>query len=188
MRRISKNISGECRRKSVVKWLAKPAVVLVMVALTACGGGSLTDEQRKKLNEGIHDTKITQVSDAEIVTAGMDEGRRVFGALEKSGFDEASTQRIARQRKIRVRFIKPGTNAHEVENQIIQAYIIGAETGATQDNIQKLKDGLAAGTQDYDTLLYSRPVVTSQPDGSVNVEGVWNIYMAKREIVRNLSK
>jgi len=137
----------------------------------------------------MEDHKITQVSDNEIVTAAMDEGRRVFDTLEKSHFDIPTSQRIARERKVKVRFITPGTSdALEVENQIIQAYIVGSVTGATQDNIQKLRSGTSTDLQDYDTLLYSRPIVTSQPDGSVNVDGVWNIYLAKRDIVRSLSK
>jgi uncharacterized membrane protein len=160
-----------------------------MAFLLAACGGSLSDEQRKKLHEGMEDHKITQLSDTEIVTAAMDEARSVFDALEKSNFDEPASLRIARERKVKIRFITPGSgDALEVENQIIQAYIVGAVTGATQDNIQKLRSGAATSLQDYDTLLYSRPVVTSQPDGSVNVDGVWNIYVAKRDIVRSLSK
>jgi hypothetical protein len=159
-----------------------------MVALVACGG-SLSDEQRKRLRDEIEDYKITQVSDAEIVTAAMEEGQKIFEALKKSDFSPASSDRLARERKVRIRYIKPGTgDALDVENQIIQAYIVGSVTGATQDNIQKLRSGAATSLQDYDTLLYSRPVVTPLPDGSVNVEGVWNIYLAKREVVRVLSK
>jgi uncharacterized membrane protein len=161
--------------------------IAIVVLFTACGG-SLSDEQRKKLREGMQDHKITQLSDNEIVTAAMDEGRSVFDALEKSHFDVLASQRIARERKVKVRFITPGAgDALEVENQIIQAYIVGSATGATQDNIQKLRSGTSTSLQDYDTLLYSRPIVTTQPDGSVNVEGVWNVYVAKRDIVRGLS-
>jgi uncharacterized membrane protein len=174
--------------KTPVRFLPKLACAFVVFLLAACGG-SLSEEQRKKLHEGMEDHKITQVSDTEIVTAAMDEGRSVFDALEKSKFDGPVSLRLARERKVKIRFIAPGSgDALEVENQIIQAYIVGAVTGATQDNIQKLRSGTATSLQDYDTLLYSRPVVTSQPDGSVNVEGVWNIYVAKRDIVRGLSK
>ncbi len=169
--------------------LARAAMLFLAVALTSCGGGTLTDEQRKKMREGIEDIKIKQVSDAEIVTAAMDDGRRVFDALEKSNFDTQAKERIARDAKVKVRYIKPGTNdALEVENQIIQAYIVGSVTGATQDNIQKLRSGAATSLQDYDSLLYSRPIVANQPDGSVNILGVWNIYLAKKEVVKALSK
>lgn len=163
-------------------------MVLLAVLFYSCGG-SLSDEQRKKLKEGIEDTKITQISDAEIVTAAMEEGRSILNSLEKAAFATDASERIAREKKVKLRYITPGTgDALEVENQIIQAYVVGSVTGATQDNIQKLRSGTATNLHDYDTLLYSHPIVTSQPDGSINVEGVWNIYLAKREIVRHLSK
>jgi hypothetical protein len=169
--------------------LAKSVFLMLAIILTSCGGGTLSDEQRKKMKEGIEDTKIMHVSDAEIVTAAMDEGRRVFDALEKSHFDGQAKGRISKDAKAKIRYIKPGTgDALEVENQIIQAYIVGSVTGATQDNIQKLRSGAATSLQDYDSLLYSRPIVTTQPDGSVNVEGVWNIYLAKRDVVKSLKK
>ena len=175
-------------KTTLIRFQPKLASAFIVFLLAACGG-SLTDEQRKKLHDGMEDHKITQLSDTEIVTAAMDEGRSVFDALEKSNFDGPASLRIARERKVKVRFITPGSgDALEIENQIIQAYIVGSVTGATQDNIQKLRSGAATSLQDYDTLLYSRPVVTSQPDGSVNVEGVWNIYVAKRDVVRSLSK
>lgn len=184
--------SGDARsnfcRTELIRYLERSAFAFIMILLAACGG-SLSDEQRKKLHDGMEDHKITQVSDNEIVTAAMDKGRGVFDALEKSGFNAPVSQRIAKEAKVKVRFITPGaSDALEVENQIIQAYIVGAVTGSTQDNIQKLRSGTSTSLQDYDTLLYSRPVVTSLPDGSVNVEGVWNIYVAKRDIVRSLSK
>jgi uncharacterized membrane protein len=173
---------------SSVRFQPKLACAFIVFLLAACGG-SLSEEQRKKLHDGMEDHKITKVSDTEIVTAAMDQGRSVFNALEKSKFDGPVSLRLARERKVKIRFITPGSgDALEVENQIIQAYIVGAVTGATQDNIQKLRSGTATSLQDYDTLLYSRPVVTSLPDGSVNVEGVWNIYVAKRDVVRGLSK
>ncbi|MBA4055824.1 MAG: hypothetical protein C0490_14005, partial [Marivirga sp.] len=87
----------------------------------------------------------------------------------------------------RIRWIVPGSpDALEVENQLIEAYVIGAETGSTQDNIQKLRHD--PQSEEYDSLLYSRPIVTPMPDGVVNVEGVWNIYLAKKEIILSVSK
>lgn len=149
----------------------------------------MSDEQRKLVKKDMEDHKITQVSDAEIVSAAMEKGRKVFSALEKSGFDAANNLRIAGTESVRLRYIKPGTgDALEVENQIIQAYIVGSETGATQDNIQKLRSGTATNLQDYDSLLYSHVMVTTQPDGSIVVNGVWNIYLSKRNVIRDLSR
>lgn len=137
----------------------------------------------------MEDHKITQISDAEIVSAAMEQGKQVYSALAKSGFETSAAENLGRERHVKIRYITPGSgDALEVESQIIQAYIIGSSTGATQDNIQKLRSGTATSLSDYDSLLYSRPEVTSLPDGSVNVKGVWNVYLSKREIVRTLSK
>ena len=168
----------------ISKWVC----CVIVVLLSSCGG-SISDEQRKKLKEGIEDIKITQISDTDIVTTALDEGKKIFENLKKSDFSAPVMEQLAKGHKVRIRYIEPGKgDALEVENQIIQAYIVGSATGATQDNIQKLRSGTATSLQDYDTLLYSRPMVTTQPDGSVNVDGVWNIYLAKRDIVRSLSR
>src|SRR5689334_10730950 len=90
-------------RHTLIQCFRKPSFAFVLLVLTSCGG-SLSEDQRKKLREGIEEYKITQVSDAEIVTAAMDEGRSVFGMLEKVGFDASA--RIANERKVRIRFIK----------------------------------------------------------------------------------
>ncbi len=159
------------------------AIILIFI-ITGCGG-SLSDEQRKKLREGMEDQKIQIIPDAEIVTASLEEGRSIFAALQKVAFDSLKCDSIAGRSKVRVRWIRAGSSgAKEVENQLIQAYVIGAETGSTQDNIQKVRK--SAQGELYDTLLYSRPVLTPLPDGAVNVEGVWSIYMAKKNIVKGL--
>jgi hypothetical protein len=161
-----------------------------LIFLMACGG-SLSDEQRKRLHDGMDNQKIMKVTDSEIVTASLEHGRTVFSNLEKINFDPSQLDSLSRKYKVRVRWLVPGSSESlEVENQMIEAYVIGAETGSTQDNIQKLhRDAKGdAPSEDYDSLLYSRPVVTTQSDGVVNVEGVWNIYLAKKDVVLLLGK
>ena len=157
-----------------------------VIVLMACGG-SLSDEQRKKLHDGMENQKIIKLNDSEIVTASLDQGRIIFSALEKVKFDPAKVDSLSEAYHARIRWIVPGSpDALEVESQLIEAYVIGAETGSTQDNIQKLRQD--PQSEEYDSLLYSRPVVTPMPDGVVNVEGVWNIYLAKKEIILSVSK
>lgn len=150
-------------------------------------GGSLSEEQRKKLHDGMDNQKILKLSDSEIVTASLDHGRLIFSALEKLEFKPLKVDSVARQYKVRVRWIVPGSpDALEVENQLIEAYVTGAETGSTQDNIQKIRN--TPQSEEYDTLLYSRPIVTPMADGAVNVEGVWNIYFAKKDVILSVGK
>jgi hypothetical protein len=157
-----------------------------LILLMACGG-SLSDEQRKRLHDGMDNQKILKVTDSEIVTASLDQGRAVFSDLEKINFNPSQLDSLMRKYQVRVKWLVPGSSESlEVENQMIEAYVIGAETGSTQDNIQKLRR--EAQSDDYDSLLYSRPVVTTQADGVINVEGVWNIYLAKKDIILLLGK
>lgn len=157
-----------------------------LILLTACGG-SLSEEQRKRLHEGMDNRKIIKVSDSEIVTASLDQGRAVFATLEKIEFNRSQIDSVSSQLHVRIKWLVPGsTQSLEVENQMIEAYVIGAETGSTQDNIQKLHR--SAESEEYDSLLYSRPVVTTMADGVLRVDGVWNIYMAKKDVVLLLGK
>jgi hypothetical protein len=167
-----------------MKWTI---VMLIAVFAVAGCGGSLSDDQRKKLREGMESQKIQQISDSEIVTAALERGRMAFQELEKEKFEQTKAPAIAAKFKMRMRWIVPGSSsALDVENQLIQAYVVGAETGSTQDNIQKVNR--KQGEESYDSLLYSRPIVTPQPDGSVNVQGVWNFYMAKKDVVLGIDK
>jgi len=161
-------------------------VLAALLTLMACGG-KLSDEQRRKMHEDIERHQIVKLSDAEIMTAALDQGRVVFAALEVRNFDQAKADSIGRHHHARLRWIEPGsTNALEIERQLIEAYVIGAETGSTQDNIQKIyKTGQQ---EEYDSVLYSHPVLTPLPDGAVNVHGVWNVYMSKKDVILSLSK
>lgn len=150
-------------------------------------GGSLSDEQRKRLHEGMDQQQIVRLSDSEIVTASLEQGRIVFAALDQVKFNPAKVDSIAGRYHVRLRWIVPGSaDALEIENQLIEAYVIGAETGSTQDNIQKLR--ILPQADEYDSLLYSRPLVTPLADGAINVEGVWNVYIAKKDIILSVAK
>jgi hypothetical protein len=160
-------------------------LVITSFLLLACGG-NMSDEQRKKLHEGMEDQKIVKLSDAEIVTTSLDQGRIIYAAMESISFDGSKLDSLERHYRVNIQLLKPGTsNALEVENQLIEAYVAGAETGAIHDNIQKLP---TTGKGDYDSLIYTRPKVSPLPDGAVKVEGIWNIHLAKKEIIRAAAK
>lgn len=151
----------------------------------ACGG-SLSEEQRKRLHEGMDNQKILKVSDSEIVAASLDQGRTIFAGMEKFGFRDSKVDSIALHHHVKIKWLAAGTsNSLEVESQMIEAYVLGAETGSAQDNIQQLRRSQSNG---YDSLLYTRPVITSMEDGVVKVEGVWNIYLSKKDVILGLGK
>lgn len=146
----------------------------------------MSDEQRKKLREGLDEQKIVRLSDSEIVTSSLERGRSVFKAIESRGFHPDAIDSIEHRYRVKIRFTTPGAdNALAVEKQLIEAYIVGAETGSVADNIQKI--GVTGHHEQYDSLMYTKPQVTPMADGAVKVEGIWSIYVAKKDMVRSLS-
>ena len=135
----------------------------------------------------MEDQKIVKLSDAEIVTASLEQGRMIYQAMQADAFADSAIDSLERVYHVSIHLLKPGgSNALEVENQLIEAYVAGAETGAVQDNIQKLHVG--AKTENYDSLIYTRPKVSALPDGAVSVEGIWNIHLAKKDVIRSMAR
>lgn len=163
----------------------KPSFFVLTLLVLACGG-SLSDEQRKKLNEGMIEQKIVKLSDSEIVSASLERGRIIYEAMLDEKFRPSAIDSIGRQYHVTIKLITPGDDdALEVENQLIEAYVVAAETGSVPDNIQKI--GVEEGRREYDSLLYTRPKVKPLPDGAVKVEGIWNIYLAKKDVILSVN-
>jgi len=159
----------------------KKLVLLSLLTLSACGG-SLSDDQRKKLHEGMEQQKIVQLNDSEITSAALDQGKLIVGIVEKFQTNERKLDSVGTQYHAKIKWSVPGSSSgRDIEQQLIDAYVTGMATGSLQDNIQKLHTG--SRPEDYDSLLYSRPIVTIMPDGVEKLEGIWNIYLSKKQIV-----
>jgi len=160
-------------------------ILSAFILVTACG--RLSDEERKKLRDGMAENKIVKVTDEEIVTTALDKGRAIYALLEKKKFQTKAVDSIAANESVRIHWTRPGDkNAEAIEQQLIDAYITSIITGNLQDNIQKLY--LQNNPANYDSIVYSKPVVTPMPDGVENLEGVWNIYISKKSVVIAISK
>jgi len=162
----------------------KKIVLVSFVALMSCGG-SLSDEQRKRLHDGMEKQKIVKISDSEIVSAAMEQGRAFYRAIEKVSFDQTKIDSVARAYKVKVVQLDINSaNAKEMEKQLLDAYISAAATGNIPDNIQKVHK---PNDTEYDSLIYSKPIVVMK-DGVENVTGVWNIYLSKKEVILTATK
>ena len=123
-----------------------------------------------------------KVTDDEIVATGLDEGRAIFALLEKRDFSPNSIDSIATVKGVRIHWTKPGDkNSQAIEQQLIDAYVNSMVAGNLQDNIQKLYR--QNDPSNYDSLVYSKPIVKPMADGVENLEGVWNIYISRKSIV-----
>lgn len=165
----------------------KYVIVTALIVLSVSACGRLSDEERKKLRDGMEQNKIVKISDDEIVATGLDEGRAIFDALQKGKFSAKTVDSLSLVKAVRIHWTKPGdAGAQAIEQQLIDAYVNSIVTGDLQDNIQKLyreKD-----PKNYDSLVYSKPIITVMANGVENLDGVWNIYLSKRSIVIAASK
>src|SRR6187402_1986317 len=101
----------------------KKIALISLLALMSCGG-SLSDEQRKRLHDGMEKQKIVKISDSEIVSAAMEQGRAFYKAMEKASFTEAKIDSLARVFNVRVVQLDINSaNAKEMEKQLLDAYI-----------------------------------------------------------------
>lgn len=154
---------------------------MAIVLISGCGG-SLTEEQRKKLREGMEAHKIVKLSDAEITAFGLEQGRKVYQDLAQLKFNPAKVDSLESVHKARISWVVPGgKNSKLLEQQLIEAYISEMVNGSLQENIQKIYN--TETPPDYDSLLYSKPVVTKMADGVENLEGVWNVYLSRKEVI-----
>ena len=60
----------------------KKIMVIGLLALSACGG-TLSDEQRKKIREDMALHEIKKVTEVEITEAALERGRSIMKSLEK---------------------------------------------------------------------------------------------------------
>jgi hypothetical protein len=148
------------------------AAILILV-LASCGG-SLSSDERKRLQEESRKHEIKQVTEAEIAEAALEKGRSITEIAKDLPRDEARLDSLGRAEGATIRWRVPGaSDALAVEQQIIDAYVMNP-TADMPDNVQEL------GT---DSVLYSRPEVSLLPDGAVAVEGVWSVRLSKKELI-----
>ena len=151
-------------------------IVVILLILSACGG-SLSDEQRKKIKEDMSQHKIMRISDAEITASAFSNGRAAMKIINKKN---SGSEVDSLKKKCKIKWIVPGnTTAGEIERQIIEAYLESSINGGVEDNIQKI------GT---DSLLYTMPVSEKLPDGSENIKGMWSIQFAKKQLILSMKK
>ena len=160
-------------------------ITAVMLALFLLGcGGALSDEQRKEMRKKMEMNKIIRVTEVEITEAAFSKGREVVRALENLENDSAKLNSFLKINKEWVRYIQPGkSGARPLEQQLMEAYLAD-KSGSLQDNVQKKRNDHG----DFDSLLYTKPVVSKSPDGSEQFEGVWCIWLPKKELIMDIGK
>jgi hypothetical protein len=153
------------------------SIFFLIIVLAGCGG-SLNDDQRKEMREARKSQSIQKVSDAELTEEAFTKGRLIISQVErKAGLADS----LELQYQAYIRWLDPASaTINEIEKQLFDAYLSSAMAGGSlSDNVQRLGN---------DSLIYSKPVVTELPDGSVQVKGTWNVRMAKKDLVLGMRK
>jgi hypothetical protein len=165
----------------------KYPVLICTIILTACGG-SISDEQRKKFKEGMEMEKIVRATDSDILAEAMDKGHAAFDALKATSFSLNKIDSIEKAQNVRINFLVPGKgNALAIEQEMIDAYVNSiALGGGNQENLQKVWTD--AEKKNYDSVMYSQPKMLVRADGVEELQGIWNIFIAKRDIVLNIGR
>lgn len=164
-----------------MKWRGKCGwIVIFGLAMTACGG-SLTDEQRKKVREEMEASEIRKVTDADVVDASFSYGRTMMALLEKRDSTFSNQELIDSLEAafhVQIGPMVPGDSLmHDIENQIIEAYTSGAGQVELSDNVQKL------GT---DSLLYTKPIVRETAGGNVEFVKAVGIRMPRKAVILSI--
>jgi hypothetical protein len=156
---------------------------LILVLMVACQG-KLSDEQRKQMKEQMELHKIKRVTEVEITEAAYARGRSIMVEIESCKNDSVKLDSVLKAHHGKVRWIIPdATHATMLEQQLINAYV-AEHSGAPQDNVQKVH----TTTGHSDSLLYTKPVIITMPDGSDRLEGAWNIWLSKKELILSIDK
>ncbi|MBT1706186.1 hypothetical protein [Chryseosolibacter indicus] len=159
-------------------------LVIVLFALVVACDGKLSDEQRRRMHEQMELHKIKKVSEVEITETAYAEGRKIIALLENTKGDSSKIDSLVSVSRGSVRWVEPGKgNVLALEQQLVDAYLAD-ETGSLQDNVQKVRN--AGG--ESDSLLYTKPVVVKMPDGTEKLEGVWNIWLSKKQLILSMDK
>lgn len=150
---------------------------LIGFVLVGCGG-SLNEEQRKQMREARELKSIKKVSEAEITELAFSRGRDIMREINRYPKGIDSLQSV---HQVRISWLTPGSaNGTDVEKQLIDAYLNSILSGTpVSDNVQRLGE---------DSLLYSRPVTRELPDGTVAVDGTWNISLSRKQLVLSIEK
>jgi hypothetical protein len=153
---------------------------ILLTILTACGG-TLSDEQRKKLKEGIKKNAIIKVTEAEITDAAFTMGRSLARRMEKTTpANRKLVDSLQRTFNVTIFALHPGDSLLlEIEKQIVEAYTSASGQAQLSDNIQRIGK---------DSVLYTKPIMVTLPDGSLQFNYALGIRIPKKQVVLSIQQ
>ncbi|HCW06941.1 MAG TPA: hypothetical protein DGG95_06210 [Cytophagales bacterium] len=152
-------------------------ILFFCLFLISCGG-SLSSEQRKKMRENMEAKSIKKISEAELTEAGFAYSRSIMKAAEKHLDDRPFLDSLEKKYGVEIIFMTPSNSElRNVERQVIDAYTSGANTVDLTDNLQKMGK---------DSLLYTKPILTEQKDGSLICSRALGVRLTKKQVILSI--
>jgi hypothetical protein len=144
-------------------------------------GGTLNDEQRKKLRERMKSDEIKHVTDGELMSAAFDYGRAIATTIQKKDPAMANATLLDSLESafdVKILAIEPGDSMLlAIESQVIEAYTSSVGTVNVADDVQKISD---------DSILYTKPIVHERPDGSIEFTRALSIHMPTKSVILSI--
>lgn len=130
------------------------------------------------MREARESKTIKKVSEAEITERAFAQGRDLMKVIVQA---PKAIDSLEAAHQVRISWLTPGSsNATDVEQQLINAYLNSIISGTpVSDNVQRFGE---------DSLLYTHPVTRELPDGTVAVDGTWNISLSRKQLVLSIEK
>ncbi|MBS1491692.1 MAG: hypothetical protein JSS93_14285 [Bacteroidetes bacterium] len=154
-------------------------IFLIALTFISCGG-SLSNEQRRRIKESMKEGEIKRVSDADLTEAAFSYARIIATSLEsKPGRinDKKFLDSLGNTFSVQISFLDPTNEMLKgVEKALIEAYTTDA-SASLPDNIQKVG---------HDSLLYTKPFMHERPDGSQEFVKALAIRVSKKQVIRSM--
>lgn len=156
----------------------KYILLLSLLAMVSCGG-SLSDEQKRGLKEGMEANQIKKISEAEIMDAAFKLGRKISEEVQKAGVENETTSRLETEHHVKIYPLQQGDSLLlQIEQQLIEAYTSADANLELSDNVQKI------GT---DSLLYTVPIMEKVESGAMQFKYALGILMPQKEVILSIN-
>jgi hypothetical protein len=153
----------------------------LMMILTAGCGGTLNQEQRDFMREGMKSTKVTRVSPSQLTQAAWEKGKAIQQAIGSDTWLAKQDQIAALQQETgtRIYLLKDAGVLTGKKKEILEAYQSAADPADLRENVQKIGQ---------DSMFYTFPVTFERPDGSKVFSHAIAVDMSIKLIIRSLPK
>jgi len=126
---------------------------------------------------------IKKISEADLTEAAFDYGRSLAKVIESKDRTLSNRKFVDSLQKafgVQILFMHPTDSfLRGVEKKIIDAYSSGSDLSGIGDNLQKMG---------ADSMLYTKPLITERPDGSIEFTQALAIRMPNRQVILSIKE